>query len=161
VQQVVQLRTQLPGVGTGKLQHLLSGFLADRQVKLGRDKLYGLLWAHHLLRYKRRKRAKTTNPQHPFYKYENLVKDFTATGSDQLWVSDITYIRTSNDFSYLSLITDAYSHQIMGWALEPTLHTRGPLSALQMAIKFKVKGKKELIPHQHDQPGQPGRECDS
>ena len=49
--------------------------------------------------------------------------------------------------SYLSLITDAYSHHIMGWALEPTLHTKGPLSALQMAIKFKGKGKKELIHH--------------
>jgi hypothetical protein len=74
VQQVVQLRTQLPGVGTGKLQHLLSGFLADHHVKLGRDKLYDLLRAHHLLRYKRRKRAQTTNSQHPFYKYENLVR---------------------------------------------------------------------------------------
>jgi transposase InsO family protein len=134
-------------VGTGKLQHLLNGFLTDHQVKLGRDKLYDLLREHHLLRHKRRKRAKTTNSQHPFYKYENLVKDFTATSANQLWVSDITYIRTGNDFSYLSLITDAYSHQIMGWALEPTLHTRGPLSALQMAVKFKVKGRKELIHH--------------
>ena len=147
VQQVVQLREQLPGVGTGKIQHMLSGFLAEHHVKLGRDKLYDLLRAHHLLRYKRRKRAKTTNSQHPFYKYENLVKDFTATGSNQLWVSDITYIRTGNDFSYLSLVTDTYSHQIMGWALEPTLHTKGPLSALQMAIKFKGKGKKDLIHH--------------
>jgi putative transposase len=147
VQQVVQLRTQLPGVGTGKLQHLLSSFLADHHVKLGRDKLYDLLRANHLLRYKRRKRAQTTNSQHPFYKYENLVKNFTASSPNQLWVSDITYIRTGNDFSYLSLITDAYSHQIMGWALEPTLHTRGPLSALQMAVKVKGKGKKELIHH--------------
>jgi putative transposase len=134
-------------MGPGKLQHLLSGFLADHQVKLGRDQLYDLLRAHHLLRYKRRKRAQKTNSQHPFYKYENLVKDFTATGPNQLWVSDITYIRTGNDFSYLSLITNAYSHQVMGWALEPTLHTRGPLSTLQMAVKFKGKGKKELIHH--------------
>ena len=134
-------------MGTGKLHHLLGGFRADHQVKLGRDKLYDLLRDHHLLRYKRRKRAQTTNSQHPFYKYENLVKDFTASCPNQLWVSDITYIRTGNDFSYLSLITDAYSHQVMGWALEPTLHTRGPLSALQMAIRFKGKGKKELIHH--------------
>jgi hypothetical protein len=47
--------------------------------------------------------------------------------------------------SYLCLITDVYSHQIMGWALEPTLHTKGPLSALQIALRFKGKGKKELI----------------
>jgi putative transposase len=62
-------------------------------------------------------------------------------------VSDITYIRTGNDFSYLSLITDAYSHQIVGWALNPTLQTRGPLSTLKMALKFKGKGKKTLIHH--------------
>jgi putative transposase len=147
VEQVVKIREQLPGVGTEKLHHLLTDFLAEHQIKLGRDKLYALLREHHLLRTKRRKRAKTTNSQHPFYKYINLVKELSVTKPNQLWVSDITYIRTGNDFSYLSLITDAYSHKIVGWALEKTLHTNGPLTALQMAVKTLQKGKESLIHH--------------
>ena len=59
----------------------------------------------------------------------------------------MTYIRTGNDFSYLSLITDAYSHQIIGWALDTTLQTKGPLAALQMAVKNLQKGKESLIHH--------------
>ena len=147
VKEVVKLREQLPGVGTGKLHHLLSDFLAEHHIKLGRDKLYALLREHHLLRTKRRKRAKTTNSQHPFYKYVNLVKELPITRPNQVWVSDITYIRTGRDFSYLSLITDAYSHKIMGWALDATLQTKGPLAALQMAVKTLPKGKESLIHH--------------
>jgi transposase InsO family protein len=147
VQQVIQIRKQLPGVGTRKLYHLLTGFLVDHHINLGRDKLFELLRQHHLLRHRRRKRALTTNSQHPFYKYGNLIKELSVTHSNELWVSDITYIRTGNAFSYLSLITDAYSHLIVGWALDPTLQTKGPLSALQMALKFKGKGKKTLIHH--------------
>ncbi|PSR55940.1 transposase [Adhaeribacter arboris] len=147
VQEVVKLREQLPGVGTGKPHHLLSDCLAEQHIKLGRDKLYDLLREHHLLRSKRRKWAKTTNSQHPFYKYVNLVKVFTATRPNRVWVSDITYIRTGRDFSYLSLITDAYSHKIVGWALDTTLQTKGPLAALQMAVKTLPKGKGSLIHH--------------
>ena len=64
--QVVKIRQQLPGVGTGKLHHLLTDFLAEQQIKMGRDKLYDLLREHHLLRSKRRKRAKTTNSRASF-----------------------------------------------------------------------------------------------
>ena len=128
VQQVVKIRQQLPGVGTGKLHHLLTGFLAQHQIKLGRDK--DLLREHHLLRSKRRKRAKTTNSQHPFYKYVNLVKEFTVSRPNQLWVSDITYIRTGNDFSYLSLITDAYSHKIVGYSIGYNLTDQGTISSI-------------------------------
>ncbi len=147
VNEVVKMREQLPGVGTEKLHHLLSNFLIENHLKLGRDKLYDLLREHHLLRHKKRKRAKTTNSQHPFYKYVNLTKELPITHPNQLWVSDITYIRTGRDFSYLSLITDAYSHKIMGWALDTTLQTKGPLTALQMAIKILPKGKESLIHH--------------
>ena len=150
LEQVVKIRQQLPSVGTEKLHHLLTDFLAEQQIKLGRDKLYDLLREHHLLRTKRRKRAKTTNSQHPFYKYANLIKELPVSYPNQLWVSDITYIRTGNDFSYLSLITDAYSHKIMGWALDTTLQTKGPLAALQMAVKSLPKGKEESLIHHSD-----------
>ena len=73
------------------------------------------------------------------------MKEFTGSRANQLWVSDRTYIRTGNDFSYLSLITDAYSHQIVGWALDTTLQTKGPLAALQIGVKNLQKGKESLI----------------
>jgi len=73
------------------------------------------------------------------------VKELSVTRPNQLWVSDITYIRTGNDFSYLSLITDAYSHIIVGWALAETLHREGPLTALQLVVKKLQKGKEKLI----------------
>jgi transposase InsO family protein len=82
---------------------MLTGFLADHHINLGRDKLFELLRQHHLLRHKRRKRAKTTNSQHPFYKYGNLVKELPVTRANELWVSDITYIRTGNDFSLFNV----------------------------------------------------------
>ena len=75
------------------------------------------------------------------------MKEQAITRPNQVWVSDITYIRTGRDFSYLSLITDAYSHKIVGWALDATLQTKGPLAALQMAIKSLPKGKERLIHH--------------
>ena len=59
----------------------------------------------------------------------------------------MTYIRTGNDFSYLSLITDAYSHKIVGWALDTTLQTKGPLAALSIAVKSLPKGKEGLVHH--------------
>jgi len=75
------------------------------------------------------------------------VKELSVTRPNQLWVSNITYSRTGNDVSYLSLITDAYSHIIVGWALAEPLHTEGPLTALQMAVRKLQKGKEKLIHH--------------
>jgi putative transposase len=87
------------------------------------------------------------NSLHPFYQYDNLVKELSLTRPNQVWVSDMTYIRTGNGFSYLSLITDAYSPKMAGGAVEKTLHTQGPLTALQMAARTLTKGKESLIHH--------------
>jgi protein-S-isoprenylcysteine O-methyltransferase Ste14 len=69
------------------------------------------------------------------------------TAPEQLWVSDITYIRTDHGFAYLSLITDHYSKKIMGYCLYPTLSTKGPLEALKMALKSRVYKDRELMHH--------------
>lgn len=79
-------------------------------------------------------------------KYPNVVKDLELTKPEQLWVSDITYIKTDRGHGYLSLITDAYSKKIMGYELLDNLSTIGPLTALEMAIKGR-KYKNELIHH--------------
>lgn len=85
------------------------------RIKMGRDKLFDLLGFHGLLIRRRRRMVKTTDFHHWLKKYPNLIKELTVMCAEQLWVSDITYVRTLQGFSYLSLITDAYSRKIIGY----------------------------------------------
>ena len=95
-----------------------------------------MLRRNHLLRRKKRYVKRTTNSNHRFKKHPNLVKNLTPVRANQLWVSDITYIRTGGRmFSYLSLITDAYSRKIVGWFLSEDLKAEGAIIALKMALK--------------------------
>lgn len=143
---VAELRSELPRVGTRKLLHLLKPKLQEHQIRIGRDKLYELL-AHHgyLLRYRRRK-AYTTDSNHPYRKYPNLIRELILTKPNQLWVSDITYLRMNQKFCYLSIITDAYSRKIVGYCLHPSLSSEGPIDALRMALR-QSKGRHLLIHH--------------
>ena len=77
----------------------------------------------------------TTNSKHMYKKYKNLVKNSVPTRPEQLWVSDITYIKTENGHNYLALVTDAYSKQIMGYKLDNHMKTSLCLEALNMALK--------------------------
>ena len=89
---------------------------------------------------------KTTNSYHHYHKYKNLIRDFTPYKSNQIWVSDITYIRTEPDYSYLFLITDAYSRKIVGYDLSIDLRARHAVNALRRATK-KGDHLKGLIHH--------------
>lgn len=135
---VHEIREDLPRAGVPKLHFMLQENLVAHGIKMGRDALYQVLGEHgYLLRYRRRK-PYTTNSNHPYKKYPNLIREikyFTHPG--QLWVSDITYIRLKEGFAYLSIVTDAYSHKIIGYCLHPTLHSDGPINALLQASKSK------------------------
>lgn len=135
---VCELRRDLPRAGVPKLHFLLKEKLQQHGIKMGRDALYQLLGEHgYLLRYRRRKHI-TTDSNHPYKKYPNLIREISyLTHPGQLWVSDITYIRIQQRFAYLSIVTDAYSHKIIGHCLYPTLHSEGPLNALLAASKSK------------------------
>lgn len=100
----------------------------------GRDKFFELLRQHHLVLPTPRPRH-TTNSNHRYHKYKNLIKDIVLTAPNQLWVSDITYIDLDRGCSYLHLVTDAYSHMIVGWTLADSLHAIHSIRALEMAIK--------------------------
>ena len=80
-------------------------------------------------------------------KYPNIIKDLVPQRAHQLWVSDITYIETKQGFGYLSLITDAYSRKIVGWALGSTLEAKHTISALKMALRQLPKGVRDVIHH--------------
>lgn len=123
-------------IGTRKLLEEMNLFLVQHRFKIGRDAMFKLLADNNLLVKKRKRRGCiTTLSRHRFKKYPNIIRGFTPTAPNQLWVCDITYIHLANGFAYLSLITDAYSHKIVGFYLSKDLSVKGPLAALKMAIK--------------------------
>lgn len=134
IQEVIRIRKTLPRLGTRKLHYLLEPVLATHQISIGRDYLFNLLEAHSLLVRQRRRKAFTTDSHHWMHKYSNLIKDMEITAPEQVLVSDITYIRMSDRWGYLSLITDAYSRQIMGYGFRSDLSAEGCIQALLMAL---------------------------
>ena len=87
-----------------------------------------------LLCLRRRKFVVTTNSKHPHPVYPNLAADMEITAVNQLWVADITYIRLETEFVYLAVILDAFSHRVMGWALDRTLEDVLVIAALRRAL---------------------------
>jgi putative transposase len=147
LQQVAQIRKLHPVIGGRKLYYLLQPFLLEHQIKIGRDALFDLLSAHKLLVRKRRRRVNTTLSHHWLRKYPNLIKQWRPSKANQLWVSDITYIRVKGGFLYLSLLTDAYSHKIMGYAVANNLESINTTNALKMALTNLTETPSALIHH--------------
>src|SRR5665213_1919523 len=136
LQLVHQIRnSSLPRLGTRKLLVLLKPDLDSHQIQVGRDYLFDLLDEHKLLIRRRKRKVFTTDSRHWMRKYANLTRDLIITRPEQLWVSDITYIRMGNQWGYLSLVTDAYSRKIMGIGFRSDLLALGCLEALQMAYE--------------------------
>lgn len=140
-------RREQPRLGVRKLYHLIAPELKAAGVKLGRDRLFMELGKVDLLvAPKPSEWPKTTqvDPNLPVFK--NLIKRFQASGPDQVWVADITYIRTREDFMYLGLITDRWSRKIVGYHLGESLESEHVLKALAMALKGR-KGSGRPIHH--------------
>jgi len=87
-----------------------------------------------LLCLRKRRFIKTTDSEHGLHTYPNLAKDLQLSGTDQLWVSDITYIRLQKEFVYLAVVLDAFSRRVIGWDLSRRIDTELTLAALQMAL---------------------------
>ena len=149
---VRELRADIPMLGTRKLIYLLTPEFAKHGIKMSRDQLFELLGFHGLLIRRRRRMVKTTDSHHWLKKYPNLIIGLVLSGAEQLWVSDLTYIRTMEGFSYPSLITDAYSRKIVGYSLYPTLEAVGCIEALKMAIDSRLY-KGDFIPIHHSDRG--------
>ncbi|MBK9163751.1 MAG: IS3 family transposase [Acidobacteria bacterium] len=147
LQEVGRLRKEQKRIGVRKLHHMMSGFAREHSVEIGRDALYDLLREHSMLVRKRRRRSPRTTFSGLWMKsFPNLAKGFEPTRCNQLWVSDITYIRVREGFAYLSLITDAYSRKIVGYCLSEDLTARGPAAALRMALRDNPE-REGLIHH--------------
>ena len=136
---VKEIRSKLPRVGARKLYHMIKSDMEENGLKIGRDRLFDILRSNQMLVKTRRNKAKTTFSYRWFNRFDNLTKDIRVTAPNQLWVSDITYVRTGNRFLYLSLVTDAYSRRIVGHHLSKSLDRAGCVQALKMALSTTEK----------------------
>ena len=135
IQQVKNIRKNHRRMGTRKLYEMLQPFMLDHHIKIGRDALFNMLSVNHLLVRKRKRKIQTTNSYHWLRKYPNLIRDFIPSAPNQLWVSDITYWKIkTGEHLYISFITDAYSHKIVGYHVAETLEAIESIQALQMAL---------------------------
>lgn len=145
VEKVLEVRKLQRRIGGRKLYFLLSAYLEKHSIKLGRDAFFDLLRRHELLVRIRRRKTITTDSNHYWRRYPNLIKDFIPTAINQLWVSDITYIVIESGFGYLSLITDAFSRKIIGFHLSRDLKAEGCIETLNKALKgLNIKTKKPI-----------------
>jgi len=149
-QQIVKLvsrkRKSLPREGVRKLIRSLDNEFYNANLKVGRDTLFKVLRKHNMLTLRKKTSARTTNSYHRFYKYNNIIKDLEVSRANQVWVSDITYIRTVKGFCYLALITDMYSRKIVGYDISDSLELKGCVRALNKAV-YQAKNIKHLIHH--------------
>ena len=148
--QVLSIRKDHRVMGGRKLYEKLHPFLLAHQVKMGRDALFDLLAANGLLVKKKRRRFITTFSNHWLRKWPNLIRQMKVTAVNRLWVSDITYFKVAGDYVYISLITDAYSHKIVGYHLAETLETIETIKALRMALKQLPENLTEPLIHHSD-----------
>lgn len=130
-------RKLLPRLGTRKIYHLIKADLQRRDIKYGRDKLFLLMRYYGLQIKPRRRYTQTTMSKHWLRKWPNIIKGKQVKQVDEVWVSDITYIKTEQGNCYLNMITDAWSRKIVGYAINDNMETSSMIEALKMAIQQK------------------------
>jgi transposase InsO family protein len=150
LKEILKIRENHKRIGTRKLYEMLTPVMMEHQIKIGRDKLFDLLAAHHLLIRRRRRNIRTTFSNHWLRKYPNLIRGFVTTAPNQLWVSDITYWKTKHFTVYITFITDAYSHCIVGYNLAETLEAVECAKALQMALSRLGRESHLQLTHHSD-----------
>ena len=145
VSMVLEIRKSMPRLGTKKSYHILLNKF--QLMNIGRDKLFDILRANHLLIQPKRSYHITTNSHHRFRKHQNYILDLEINRPEQVWVSDITYIGKRDKPRYLSIVTDAYSKKIMGHYVADNMNTESSVMALKMAIRQRKNKEMPLIHH--------------
>jgi putative transposase len=114
--------------------------LKRHQLRVNHKKVLCIMRESDLLCRVKRRRVKTTNSQHRFPRYPNLIRGKVIDRLNQVWLSDITYIRIRTGFVYLAAMLDAYSRKVIGYAVSTTLDTALTLEALRMSIARRKPG---------------------
>lgn len=133
-------RTQ-PCLGGRKLLYLIGPDLKEAGVEIGRDRFFEVLADKNLLVVRKPGRVHTTNSRHNLPIFRNLLTDKVFDSPNQVWVSDLTYIRTDEGFLYAALITDKVSRKIVGAHIGDSLEAEGCLKALDKALADLPDGK--------------------
>ena len=141
------IRKKMPRYGTEKLHLDIVDKLKQSNIKMGRDRFLKFCRSHHLLVLKTKRYFITTDSKHFFYKLPNHIKDLIPTHSEQVFVSDITYIKLEDKHAYLALVTDLYSKKIMGYKLDDNMKVGMVKEALTMAIKNCEHNHATIIHH--------------
>jgi len=145
VVELVQAERQLqPELGGRKLLKMIRAGLEETGIGMGRDRFFELLGRRNLLIKRKRRSRKTTDSRHFFPVYTNQYKDLELTGAHQAWLADLTYIRTQEGFLYLSQISDASTHKIIGYEASDRLEAEGCLASLEQALRQLPEGKRPL-----------------
>ncbi len=132
--QIQRLALEMSAYGYRRITHELR----RRGVVVNHKRVLRLMREDNLLCLRKKSFTRTTDSRHPFALYPNLVPTLVLTGIDQLWVSDITYIRLHREFIYLAVILDAFSRRLLGWHLDRTLEADLAVTALKMALSNRV-----------------------
>lgn len=141
------LRKGQPKMGVHKLHNELQELLMPHDMAIGRNRLNKLLRDHKLLVQPAKRKPRTTNSRHRFRKWPNLVRELKPNRPEQIVVADITYWRIERGFIYIALITDTYSHMVLGYNISEDLFLTGALSALEMMLEGRVYPDSDLIHH--------------
>jgi putative transposase len=115
-------------------------------INVNNKKILRIMHKYDLFRRKKRLFVRTTESDHGFPVYPNLIKGMEVDGINQVWVGDITYIRILTGFVYLAAILDIYSRMIIGWAISKDIDHKLCIAALDMALNNR-KVAKGLIHH--------------
>lgn len=134
VELVRQIRCVHPRLGGRKLLFLLRDDLREAGISIGRDRFFEVLKAHRLLVERKRTWPKTTQSRHALPVFRNLVAEMALTAPNQVWVSDLTYIRTDEGFVYAAVIMDKFSRKLVGAHIGESLEAEGCLAALDVAL---------------------------
>lgn len=105
---------------------------------LNRKRVQRIMRQEGLLRPVKRRKCRTTNSDHPYPRYANLVKDMLIDEPEQVWVSDVTYVRLGAGFVYLAIVMDVFTRMIRGWQLSKALDQELTIAALRMALSDRV-----------------------
>lgn len=142
---VRQERKVQPRLGVRKLRHMIGGAMTEAGVKLGRDRLFTLLReAEMLVERLPRDWVTTTCSSHGLPTHPNLIKELEVTRPHEVWVVDLTYVRTDEDFMFLALVTDKGSRKIVGYHCGETLAASGCVAALRMALAGLPAGARPI-----------------
>ena len=133
---IEEVTGRFPTYGTRRVSKQLRR--PPHKLSVNRKRAQRIMREKRLLVPQKRRKRRTTNSDHPYPRYTNLVKDLEITHPEHVWVSDITYIRLLHGFVYLAIIMDVFTRAIRGWCLSRMLDQELTLTALRAALSTGI-----------------------